>query len=171
MNMPAIALGGTARPPEAEWACGCGASLATACTTLTAACRIDAELVTFRLEQAGATLLAMRDRSPYPAEYASAWPETLLDAAEAYGWHGETTRPAIPSNAAVSAMDATYRWLELVASPLTRRIVAARSLVNPVSGRHVIHWRRLGVMCHADYRAVQRWHAAGIDAIADALVT
>jgi hypothetical protein len=50
-----------------------------------------------------------------------------------------------------------------------RRIVGARSLVSPATGRHLFAWRRLGLLLGADHKAVQRWHAQGIALIAAGL--
>jgi hypothetical protein len=50
-----------------------------------------------------------------------------------------------------------------------RRVVGARSLVHPITDRHLFPWRRLGAALGADHKAVQRWHAQGIDIIAMAL--
>ena len=62
-------------------------------------------------------------------------------------------------------------WLSLIPVDryVLRRIVGARSLVHPVSERHLYPWRRLGAVLGADHKAVQRWHAQGIDLIVEAL--
>lgn len=158
--------------PALVWHCdGCDGGLADACGTLGSVCRIDAELVVWRLEQAGATLLAMRGASPYPAGAGSAWPEVWREAIEAYGWTEEPVRPAIPDAAAITRMDATFAWLPLIPQEryVLRRLVAVRALVHPLSGRHLVTWRRLGRIVGADHHAVKRWHAKGIDAICDKL--
>ena len=49
-----------------------------------------------------------------------------------------------------------------------RRIVGARALINPLTDRYLYPWRRLGSMIGADHKAVQRWHAVGIDMIVSA---
>ena len=52
---------------------------------------------------------------------------------------------------------------------MLRRIVGARSLVHPITDRHLFAWRRSGVVLGADHKAVQRWHAQGIAMIVSAL--
>jgi hypothetical protein len=47
--------------------------------------------------------------------------------------------------------------------------VGARALVSPVTGRHLYSWRRLGSLVGADHKAVQRWHAQGVDLLVAAL--
>jgi len=37
--------------------------------------------------------------------------------------------------------------------------------VSPVTDRHLFAWRRLAAAIGADHKAVQRWHAQGIDII------
>src|SRR4051812_7675284 len=163
-------------PPQkpAVWVCArCGAELEEACDPIQRRCPVDAELVTSRLEQAGATLLAMRTRSPYPVEYGSGWPDVVHLAIESYGWSDEPNRPAVPSAAAISSMDRTYAWLLLLPRSryVLRRVVAGRSLVHPATGRHILSWHRLGRMLGADHHAVQRWHGQGIGLLVSALLT
>jgi uncharacterized protein DUF6362 len=155
-------------PRPAVWVCErCGLDLADACQPLRAGCRVDAEIVIARLEQAGATLLAMRERSPLPMAYGSNWPVVVHDSMEAYGWTGETPRAAIPDARAITAMDRAWAWLRLIPRDkrVLRRVVAARSLVHPVSGRALVSWPRLARILGCDKRAVQRWHAQGIGII------
>jgi hypothetical protein len=41
--------------------------------------------------------------------------------------------------------------------------------VSPVTERHLFSWRRLGGVLGADHKAVQRWHAQGIDMLVAAV--
>lgn len=165
----------TLQPVVAAWACGrCGADLDAACDALTmrGSCGgIGPELIIHRLEQAGATLMAMRTKSPYPTGYRSGMPEVLREAIEAYGWSEAEVRPAVPSSAAIDAMDRTFGWLNLIPNHrhVLRRIVAARLLVSPITGKHLAQWKALAVTVRADYRAVQRWHSQGVAIIVAAL--
>jgi hypothetical protein len=163
----------TVHTPPAVWYCpSCGADLDAACARLTASCGgVCAELVIDRLERAGATLLAMRDPTPGPGPVRSAMPEVLRSAIEAYGWTEETTRSAIPGSRAISAMDRAYGWLSLIPRDryVLRRVVAARSLVSPTTGRHVMTWRRLGHVLHCSHEATRLWHAQGVAIIVAAL--
>lgn len=159
------------------WTCRrCGADLEGACEPLQAECAgIGPELVIHRLERAGATLLAMRTRSPMPAPYRCALPAVLRDVYDTWDWTEPATswdnRPAIPNAAAVSQMEATMAWLGYIpqARYVLRRIVAARLLVNPITGKHVIHWRKLGAVLHCSHEACRGWHAAGIAMIVEGL--
>jgi len=156
--------------PE-PWVCStCGNTLDAACGLLTgrAGCRIDAEIVVARLEAAGETLLSMRLGSPMPAAVRSAMPE-VVQSWESYGWSDEPSRPAIPDAVAISRMDISYQWLALIKAPVTRRVVAARSLVSPTTGRLIFPWRRLGAVIKAHHASVQLWHAQGIAAIVQKL--
>jgi hypothetical protein len=62
-------------------------------------------------------------------------------------------------------------WITLIPAEryVLRRIVGARSLVSPVTERHLYSWRRLGEVLGADHKAVQRWHAQGIDMLVGAV--
>lgn len=161
----------TAALPE-SWLCPtCGNGLADTCPRPTASCRIDREYVQVRLEQAGTTLLALRTPSPYPASPTCHMPPIIHQAIEAYGWIPAEVRPPVPDARAISSMDATFQWLALVPNSryVIRRIVAARTLVSPVTGRHIVSWRGLGLMLRCSHEAARFWHAQGIGWIVEGL--
>ncbi len=123
-----------------------------------------------RLEEAGRTLLALPRTGPSPALRVSAW-EVVQAASEAYGWQEARLRPPVPDAAHVTRMDEALAWIPLIPREryVLRRVVGARSLVHPLTERHLYPWRRLGVALGADHKAVQRWHAQAIDMIVAAL--
>ena len=129
--------------------------------------RYDRELVASCLEEAGATLLALPLSGPRINLRTSAWP-VVHAAVEAYGWSGARLRPAVPPAAAISRMDEVLSWIQFIPKEnyVLRRIVGARALVSPLTGRHLFSWRRLGKLLGADARAVQRWHEKGLALIA-----
>lgn len=129
-----------------------------------------AAYVVARLEEAGATLACL-PISARPASYGSGWPDIVRDAIEAYGYTPDRVRPRVPSAAAISSMDTAFAWLALIPSDryVLRRMVAARSMVHPLTGRHLASWRKLGRLVGADHRACQRWHGNGIAIIATKL--
>jgi hypothetical protein len=69
-------------------------------------------------------------------------------------------------------MHESLAWISLIPNEryVLRRIVGARALVSPLTERHLYSWRRLGSVLGADHKAVQRWHANGIDMIVAALL-
>jgi hypothetical protein len=123
----------------------------------------DAELVASRLDEAGATLLSLPSRGAYTGFSTTTWP-AVHATIEAYGWSGTRLKPAVPTAQAISRMDEALGWIGLIPQEnyVLRRIVGARALVSPLSGRHIFSWRRLGGLLGADGRAIQRWHAKGI---------
>lgn len=123
-----------------------------------------AEWVIARLEEAGTTLLALPNSGPSTRLVQSGM-EWVRSAAESYGAARARIRPAVPSAAHISRMDESYLWLTRIPQDkyVLRKIVGARSLVHPMTGRHLFSWRRLGTAIGADHKAVQRWHAQGID--------
>ncbi len=68
-------------------------------------------------------------------------------------------------------MDQALAWIALIPADklVLRRIVGCRSLVSPLTGRHLFSWRRLARLLGADHKAISRWHANGIDLIVTAL--
>ena len=127
---------------------------------------LDAAYVIARLEEAGRTLLAL-PASGYSTKLRSSSIDIVRVAIESYGWSVGRLRPAAPSAAKISRMDEAMSWLSLIPADkyVLRRIVGARSLVHPMSDRHLFTWRRLGQMIGADHKAMQRWHAQGVDLI------
>ena len=131
---------------------------------------VDAAFVIGRLEEAGATLLAIRDTG-WTTKLRTSNIEIVRTALEAYGWTDQVVRPAVPSSEKITRMDEAMGWIGVI--PLDRyvlrRIVGARSLVHPLTDKHLFPWRRLGAALGADHKAVQRWHGQAIDMIVAAL--
>ena len=124
-----------------------------------------------RLEEAGATLLALPHQGMGPRLRQVRWPESPGEIGDSGGTSGGRLRPAIPGAAEISRMDEAFGWIGLIPPEriVLRRIVHARSLVSPCTGRHLYSWRKLGVLLGADHKAVCRWHQQGIAAIASEL--
>ena len=119
-----------------------------------------------RLEEAGATLLALPD-SGWSTRLRRSSEGIVRSALEAYGWTESRIRPPVPQADKIARMDEALAWIELIPRDryVLRRVVGARVLVHPVTDRHLFPWRRLAKALGADHRAVQRWHAQGIDLI------
>jgi hypothetical protein len=131
---------------------------------------VDADYVICRLEEAGATLLALPSTG-WSTKLRTSSIEIVRTALESYGWSPARLRPAVPTSDRISRMDEAMGWIGVI--PLDRyvlrRIVGARSLVHPITQRHLFPWRRLGAALGADHKAVQRWHSQAIDMIVAAL--
>jgi hypothetical protein len=131
---------------------------------------IDAAYVTYRLEEAGETLLALPGTG-YSTRLRTSSLDIVRTALENYGWSESRIRPPVPSSAKITSMDEALGWITLIPleNYVLRRIVGARCLVSPVTERHLFPWRRLVAALGADHKAVQRWHAQGIAIIVAAL--
>jgi len=131
---------------------------------------IDADYLIYRLEEAGATLLALPGTG-WSTKMRSSSIEIVRTALEAYGWDTARIRPAVPSADKIDRMDEALAWVPLIPDNryVLRRVVGARCLVHPITDRHLFSWRRLGNVLGADHKAVQRWHALGIYMIVAAL--
>lgn len=132
---------------------------------------LDATTVIARLEEAGETLMALPASGPSTRLRTSSL-DIVRDALDGHGWgSGGRLRPATASAAAITRMDEALGWLRLIPDSkyVIRRIVSSRTLKNPTTGRHLFPWRRLGTLLGADHKAIQRWHAQGIDMLVAAL--
>jgi hypothetical protein len=131
---------------------------------------VDADFVIYRLEEAGATLLALPGTG-WTTKLRTSSIEIVRTALENYGWTETRIRPPTPSAEKITRMDEAMGWIGVI--PLDRyvlrRIVGARSLVHPVTDRHLFPWRRLAAALGADHKAVKRWHVQAIDMIVVAL--
>lgn len=121
--------------------------------------RMEAGDIIARLEAAGAALLAM-PASGYSTKLRQMRFDIVHTALEAYGWEAPVMRAPAPNAAAISAMDEAFGWLALIPESkfVLRRILGARALVHPLTGRHLFTWRRLAAVLNADHKSVQRWH-------------
>jgi hypothetical protein len=130
----------------------------------------DAPYVIARLEAAGATLLAL-PQSGFSTRLRTSSLDIVRSALDGYGYGEARIRPPTPSARKIDEMEQALAWIPLI--PLERhvlrRIVGARALVNPLTGRHMFPWRRLAASVGADHKAVQRWHGQGVAMIVAAL--
>ena len=65
---------------------------------------------------------------------------------------------------AIDRANQVLDWLPLMPKdrPVLSRIIVARMLTCPITGRHIHSWRSIARLCGADHKAVQRWHADGL---------
>ena len=120
-----------------------------------------------RLEEAGGTLLALPQHGLGPQLRRVRWPETAVEETGNGTMSGRRLRPAVPGACEITRMDEAFGWIGLIPQDrlVLRRIVHARSLVSPVTGKHLYSWRKLGMLLGADHKAVQRWHLDGLTLI------
>lgn len=113
------------------------------------------------------TLLALPLQGLGPKLRRVRWPDVSLEEGRGGSASGTRLRPPAPSAAEISRMDEAFGWIGLIPQDriVLRRIVHARSLVSPLTGRHLYSWRKLGVLLGADHKAVQRWHSDGLGLI------
>lgn len=130
----------------------------------------DAELVIYRLEEAGTTLLSLPETG-WTTKLRTSSIDIVRSAIEAYGWSEKRIRPPVPSAQKIDRMDQALAWIPLIPADkyVLRRIVGARCLISPTTERYLYTWRRLADAIGADHKAVQRWHAQGIDMIVTGL--
>ena len=149
---------------------------------------LDRDIVRMRLEEAGATLLAMPGGFG-PRSFGCGLPPAVQSAAEAYGWSKVRLRAGRPSAKAIDRMDEALGWISLIpASPgkpgsgdlysthggvVRRRLIWSRLLVDPLSyqqtpdsPKYIINWRRLAEIFGADRRVVPTWHTSATEVIA-----
>lgn len=143
---------------------------------------LDRDIVRMRLEEAGATLLAMPGGFG-PRAPGCGLPPAVQSQIEAYGWSKVRLRAGRPSAEAIDRMDESLGWISLIpASPgkagsgelfsvhggvVLRRLLWWRLLVDPLSyqqspgaPKHLLNWRRCAEMLGADRRVIPMWHSS-----------
>lgn len=132
----------------------------------------DRAMVIARLEEAGAALLALQVSGTKPAGLKAAWPEYIRQSAESYGYSGLALKPALPDSLAISRMDEALGWLNLIPNDryVLRRLVGARMMVSPRTGRYLYTWAQIARLLGCDVRVLRRWHEQGIGIICQELV-
>ena len=128
---------------------------------------VDAEAVVCRLEEAGHTLLCLPPSGP-STNLRQTRHQYVADAIGVFNAETDDRhRPPVPSAVRITRMDQALAWIPLIPADklVLRRVVGCRCLVSPLTERHLFTWRRLARLVGADHKAVQRWHAAGIDII------
>ena len=130
----------------------------------------DADYVVYRLEEAGTALLALPSTG-YTTRLRTSVLDVVRDTVDAFAGSTGRIRPPPPDAARITRMDEVMGWIAHIPPDryVLRRIVGARSLVSPVTERHLFTWRRLATTLGADHKAVQRWHGQGIALIVAAL--
>jgi hypothetical protein len=127
--------------------------------------KLNAENTITRLESAGKVLLSLPDldRSNKLRTTTSRF---FVMPMENCGYSSKKIHMTIEPNE-IDAMDEAFTWLNYIPTDryVLRRIVGARSLVSPLTGKHLYSWRRLGNLLGCDHKAVQRWYKQGIDLI------
>lgn len=131
---------------------------------------VDDRYVIARLEEAGATLLAL-PQTGYSTRLRTSSLDIVRSALEIYGQDQKQACPPVPSARRIDEMEQALGWVTRIPIDryVRRRVVGARSVVSPLTGRHVFTWRRLAASLGADHKAVQRWHSQGIAMIVASL--
>ncbi|MGI9386097.1 MAG: hypothetical protein ACR2OX_01575 [Methyloligellaceae bacterium] len=136
-----------------------------------------------RFEDAGRTLMALpMHRGALPMDERARWPEVMRGAEDAFvalvGAAAEVKQDfesdrhevrVSPSVRAVSRMDEVLDWLWYFKDPRKRRLCIARALIHPVSGRHVVSFRKLGRIFGLHHDTIRVWHDRALSEIAQAL--
>ncbi len=132
----------------------------------------DCRLVVARLEEAGSVIMALPNTGP-TTRMRTVRHDIVHDAIEAYGGApiNQRLRPPVPNSAQITRMDEAMGWIAAIPRDkyVIRRIVGARALISPLTERHIYPWRRLAALLGADHKAIQRWHAQGIEIIVASL--
>lgn len=111
------------------------------------------------------TLLALKVGGLSPQGYRCQMPEPVRSIWTAYGSEQARLNWPAPSSAAIDRMEEVMGWLPLVDDVVCRRVVAARMLTHPLSGRPIVSYGRLAKAFSTSRSTVERWFWRGVDDI------
>jgi hypothetical protein len=132
--------------------------------------QIDAEMVRYRLEEAGKCLLSLPAGRVGPAKLSAQSYGFVSEIVEASGFVPRIS-VAVPDAATISRMDEALAWLSLIPNDKrhVRRVVAALSLVSPITERRVYSVDKIAKAIGANGDTVRSWNDEGIRLIVKAL--
>jgi hypothetical protein len=117
------------------------------------------------LEWAGMKLLSLPNTRIKPEAYRNNWPKYIQDPDSIFSFSHQRLRPAIPNGYEIDLLDKISNLILLVDKPIIRQILQARSLLNPISHRHIYHWMQIAELVNMDRRTIRRWHEIGLKQI------
>lgn len=138
------------------------------------------EDVRLRLEEAGRTLMSLPlPKGAFPRDDRSNWPDVVRGYEDAFAAligasdgvkgdfaDGHNRVRLAPGAAAVGRMDEALDWLWRIDDVRKRRLCLCRALIHPVSGRHIVSYRKLGRMFGLHHETMRAWHDRALAQIA-----
>jgi hypothetical protein len=133
---------------------------------------IDSDYVTYRLEEAGKTLLLAKSSSGYNLPVRPDYSGCVITyAIQQSGWIGDGGLKIAIDPDKLTRMNEALSWIGVI--PLERyairRIVGARLLIDPATDKHLFTWSRIARALGADRKSVQRWYRQGVNMIVESL--
>jgi len=145
------------------------------------------EIVERRLAQAGRVIMMLpMPRHGKPAEPGGVWPDVVQSYWDVMGSnpdedetttieerqrdlvrHLENTARLTATAVDIKMLDEVLGWLWFIKVGRWRKVVVARMMVRPQTGKHVNSWRQIGRALGTNKDNVMRWHSKGTQAIVD----
>jgi hypothetical protein len=121
------------------------------------------------LEWAGGKLLALPVTRLKPCNARSLWPDYVreLDDSEPAPQDPKPLTFPAPLNHEIPFMDEILLLPNLCSDPYKRRLLHARSIVNPITHRCLFHWTHIAKLLQTDRRTVKRWHIAALKEVCE----
>jgi hypothetical protein len=127
--------------------------------------RLDPEILQIWLEWAGSKILALPSPKLKPQGLRVFWPDYPQDPYEVLYFRPKEAPPihaASPTAEELPFMDRILVLPNLCTDVRFRRVIHARSLVFPFSGRHLYPWLHIAYMLHVSRVTVRSWHKKGL---------
>lgn len=120
------------------------------------------------LEWASAKLIALPGRRIGPGGFRSFWPDFERDLSLDFDpelRRAAALRQAAPSGPELDLMDLILALPNLIVRPERRRVVRLRTLIHPISGRHLWPWTRLAREFVVRTYTAKLWYDRGLSEV------
>ena len=117
-------------------------------------------------------------RDGFPPGHKSNWPDVVRNMEDLFAaivgmseeerkqfWDYENAVRMRPSAKQIQRMEEALPWFFAVGDARKRKVAFARSLIHPVSGRHIVSYSKLGSLHGLHKDTMRCWHNDALDEI------
>ena len=116
------------------------------------------------LEWAGEKLLSLPVSNTRPDKYRNNWPQFKQSPNQDFSH--TTLRITPPNGNEIDTLDKIFDLILFIPNPTIRRIIQSRSLIIPISYRHLYSWLEIAELLNLSRRTIKRHHDFGLNFIA-----
>lgn len=117
------------------------------------------------LEWAGAKLLTLSVANLKPKPYRNSWPAFKSEPNLDQDFSQKSFKPLPPNGNEIDILDKIYDLILIIKDTNTRRIIQARSLVNPITHRHIYPWLQIAELLTLNRKTIKRYYDFGLNQI------
>jgi len=116
----------------------------------------DVELL---LQWAGSKLLSLPN--PKKRSYSYSWPDYRYDNIP-NNFSGLSLRTPTPTSYEIDLLDSILDLIHYVPNPISRKIIQSRSLISPITQKHIFLWSQISRLLSLSPTTTKRYYSSGI---------